>query len=317
MRLLRSEFLRARSRRLVLMVVIGGLVAIVVSLSIAAAHSHKPGDAAVAQAQADYDRNYQRCIAGRAFGPNGEFPPQYDSLEQACRANSGPYLNINGAWLHDLPEILRGIATFVILLGAWIGASLAGADWTNNTMTTLLTWEPRRVRVLLVRGVVAVVTVAVVTLFLQAAFAGLFTLVAQLFGSTALSQSNLWSDVGATMARISAMGVAIGLVAYAIAMIGRSTVSSLGALFGYLVLVEGVIAGFRPSIEPWLLVRAAGVVISQEPLVHFGDTTMASSSPVSQATVVLSIGGAWMVVGVYAVGLLLVSLVVFRRRDVS
>jgi ABC-2 type transport system permease protein len=317
MRLFRSEFLRARSRRLVVMVLIGGLVAIVVSLTIAAVHSEKPSDAAIAQAQAGYERDYQRCIEGRAFGQNGQYPPQYDSLEQACRATSGPYLSINGAWLHDLPEILRGIATFVILLGAWIGASLAGADWTNNTMTTLLTWEPRRVRVMVVRGVVVAVTVLVVTAFLQVVFAGAFALVAQIFGSTALSPSDLWRDVGATIARVSAMGVAIGLVAYAIAMIGRSTVSSLGVLFGYLVLVEGVIAGFRPSIEPWLLIRAAGVVISQQPLLRFGDTTMASSSPFQEATVVLGVGGAWLLVGAYAIGLLLVALVVFRRRDVS
>ena len=46
-------------------------------------------------------------------------------------------------------------------------------------------------------------------------------------------------------------------------MIGRSTVASLGALFGYLILFEGVIAGFRPRSKAYLLVRAAIVIVSQ------------------------------------------------------
>src|SRR5690242_21627749 len=45
-----------------------------------------------------------------------------------------------------------------------------------------------------------------------------------------------------------------------------STVSSLGVLFGYLILFEGIVAGFRQSIEGSLLVRAATVVIGQEPI---------------------------------------------------
>jgi ABC-2 type transport system permease protein len=317
MRLLRSEFLRARSRRLVIMIIIGGLAAIVVSLGIAAANSEHPTQAAIDRAQTTYEHDLDRCRQGRFFGADGGYPPQFESLEEACRENVRPALSVNGVWLRDLPEILLGIATFVILIGAWLGASLAGADWTSNTMTTLLTWEPRRARVLLIRGLVVAVAVAAVTLFLQAAFSGVFALVAELFGSTAFSGPGLWSDVAAAAARVSAMAAGIGLVAYAIAMIGRSTVASLGVLFGYLVLVEGVIAGFRQSIQPWLLVRAAGVVVSETPMLSYQDTTMASSSPFAQEHVVLSVNGAWMLVGAYVVGLLLVALLAFHRRDVT
>ena len=52
----------------------------------------------------------------------------------------------------------------VVLLGVLLGATLAGADWTAGTMGTLLTWEPRRVRVHLVRVLVTVVVVLVFTL---------------------------------------------------------------------------------------------------------------------------------------------------------
>jgi len=307
MRLLRSEFLRARSRRLVWMVLAGGVVGIVVALTIAAFHSTSPSQAVLDQAQAQYDKDLQRCMSGRFLESNGELPPGYDTLSSFCEDNVGVSLTDAGAWLHDLPEILRGISMFVILLGAWLGASLAGADWTSNTMTTLLTWEPRRGRVLAVRALVVAVVVLATTLVLQAVFTAGFTVVANLFGTTAFSPSDLWRDVASTVGLVSAMGVAVGLVAYAVAMVGRSTVSSLGALFGYLVLFEGVIAGFRPSIQPYLLVRAATVVVSQNPIYD----------NLEPRRILLGVGGAWITVAAYVVGLLTVAFVVFRRRDVT
>ena len=161
---------------------------------------------------------------------------------------------------------MQHIATFVILLGALLGASLGGADWTNNTMQTLLTWEPRRTRVYLVRGLVIAVCVFAITVFLQMVFSGVDVLVAATRGSTGFLPSDFWRSVALTIGRTSVVASVFGVIAYAIAMIGRSTVASLGALFGYLILFEGVIAGFRPSIQGNLLVRAATVIISRQPI---------------------------------------------------
>jgi ABC-2 type transport system permease protein len=318
MRLFRSELLRARSRRLVVMILIGGMIATVVAMTIAAFNSSPASDTAIQAAQAGYEKNLRQCLAGEFTKPDGELPPEYDSLEELCAEQSGPYLADAGVWLHDLPVVLMGIATFVILLAAWLGASLAGADWTNGTMATLLTWEPRRVRVMLTRAIVVMLVIAFVLLLLQVFFSIAYSGVASLFGTTALSPPDLWSDVAAVIGRVSVMGVAIGLIAYAVAMIGRSTVASLGALFGYLVLFEGVIAGFRPSIQSNLLVRAVGVVLSQQPLLQYSETaTLGSDDMFPQPVVLLDVHRAWAVVAVYVVGLLVLALVVFRRRDVN
>ncbi len=265
MRLFRSEFLRARSRRLVPMVIIAGLLAIVVGLGIAMINSEPPSRATLDQAQASFDQQFQKCMGGKYLGPGGQVPSGFDSLEEFCRANSGPYVDNAGMQLRDLGEIVQGSATFVILLGALLGASLGGADWTNDTMKTLLTWEPRRIRVFLTRALVVVLVVAAVTIFLQAVFAAIFWLGASTRGMTAFAPSSLWSDVAQTILRTSVVAIAFGLIAMSIATIGRSTVSSLGALVGYLILVEAVIAGFRPSIVGWLLVRAGTVIVAQEP----------------------------------------------------
>jgi ABC-type transport system involved in multi-copper enzyme maturation permease subunit len=306
MRLLRSEFLRARSRRLVPMVVVAGLLAVVIGLGIAAFNSNKPSASEIAQAQATYTSNIARCERqlGRSGVPSGA---PYTDVQTFCEHDWPPPLN--GFLLRDLDAILQGIATFVILLGAVLGASLGGADWTNNTMQTLLTWEPRRTRVYLVRGLVIAACVFAITAFLQVTFAGVDLLVAASRGSTGFLPSDFWRSVALTIGRTSVVASAFGLIAYAIAMIGRSTVAALGALVGYLILFEAVIAGFRPSIQGNLLVRSASVIITHQPIL--------SDSVRGPGAVLLAVPRAWFVVAVYTVVVTAGALIVFRRRDVT
>jgi ABC-type transport system involved in multi-copper enzyme maturation permease subunit len=217
--------------------------------------------------------------------------------------------------LRDVGVILEHISTFVILLGALLGASLGGADWTSNTMGTLLTWEPRRLRVFLERALVVAAVVVVVTLFLQIAFALVYWAVTSVRGVTTFLPPNLLGDVAGTMLRVSAMAIAFALVAYVLAMIGRSTVSSLGVLFGYLILFEGVIAGFRPSIMGSLFVRAAVVVIGRQPILM--EPGNVSGPGGGQPIVLMDVTKAWVVVAIYVVVLGVVSVVQFQRRDVT
>jgi ABC-2 type transport system permease protein len=318
MRLPRSEVLRARSRRLVPMLIIGGLLGIVVGMGLTAIYGGDASDAEVAQAQAQYDKSVARCMKGRSLEQGGQLDPRYASLEEFCRDANAP--GLDGPQLRDLDVIVQGISTFVVLLGTLLGASLGGADWSNNTMTNLLTWEPRRARVFLTRALVVAGFIGVITLFLQVVFSAAYWLVAATRGTTLFLPTHFWTDLGATLGRVSAMAIALGLVAYVIAMFGRSTVASLGALFGYLVLFEGVIAGFRPTIQGNLLVRAASVIVSQQPildptreLVYYGSGVSGAAAP----PILMDVHRAWIVVAVYLIVLGGLSLFQFRRRDVT
>ena len=86
MRLLRSEFLRARSRRLVWMVLAGGVVATVVALGILAFNSSSPSQADLDATQQTQQQQLERCLRGNTFGRDGSYPPEYDSLEEAVAA---------------------------------------------------------------------------------------------------------------------------------------------------------------------------------------------------------------------------------------
>jgi ABC-type transport system involved in multi-copper enzyme maturation permease subunit len=293
------------------MLVVAGLFGIVVAMGIAAITAHPPTDAQIAAAQDQYSQQFAKCM-----NHPDRLPPTYDSLDEYCRTAVGPYMD--GILLRDLDTIVQHIATFVILLGTVLAASLGGADWTSNTMTTLLTWEPRRVLVYLTRALVVAAFVAALTAFYQIVFAGVYALVAATRGSTLFLPPHLWSDLAGTIGRVSVMAVALGLVAYAVAMFGRSTVSSLGALFGYLILFEGVIAGFRPSIQGSLLVRGAGVIVSQQPI--YGTTrnfSYDSSGVGATPPILMGVSRAWVVVAVYVVVLTVLSVIQYKRRDVT
>ena len=313
--LFRSELLRARSRRIVPMMLVGGVLLIVVAMVIAGANSHKPTPAEIARAEAFSQKEFASCMSGRYLGPRGQVPPPYATLEEYCRAQAVPAAPDTGLKLGDIADVIQHSGTFTVLLGVVLGASLMGADWGAGTMTTLLTWEPRRIRVLLIRALVVAIVVTVVTLALQSVLAGGFRLAVALRGTNLGSPSGLLGDVIQSVLRVSAMSVALGLVAMAIATVGRSTVAALGVMFGYLVLFEGVIAGFRPSIQDRLLVRAAGVVISQQPIY---DTSRENFGALAfKQPPLLGISEAWIVAAAYVVVLMVLALLVFRARDVN
>jgi ABC-2 type transport system permease protein len=310
--LFRSEFLRARSRRILPMMLVGGVLLIVVAMVIAGANSQKPTAAQIAAAQAFSQKQFNQCMRGQ-YG--GQLPPGYDTLQELCTDETAPRTD-TGLQFRDGALILEHTSTFVVLLGVALAASLGGADWSAGTMTTLLTWEPRRVRVLLVRAVVVALVVAFVTLLLQAILFGSFSLAVALRGTSLGAPSGLLGTAALTGIRVSTVAVGFGLVALAIATIGRSTVAALGVLFGYLVLVEGVIAGLRPSIQDRLLVRAGGVIVSQQPI-YDESRSFSSIGPSNLPPVLLGITEAWVVAAVYVVVLMVLALVVFRTRDVN
>jgi ABC-2 type transport system permease protein len=314
--LLRSELLRARSRRLVAMLIVGCVIAIAVGMTIAAFQSTKPTAEEVAHAEARYERAHDQCMSGDYLGDQ-PVPPGFTSLQDFCDRTVETPIDA-GIRTADLFSAVQGSATFVILIGVILAASLGGADWSAGTMTTLLAWEPRRIRVLLVRALVITVFVFVITFAVQALFVGAFSLAASLRGWTGGTPPGLAEDVVRNMARISTMAVAIGLVALAVATLGRSTVAALGVLFGYLVLFEGVIAGFAPSTQDKLLVRAAGVVVSRQPIYDPGQTVKSIGNvTIGLPKVILGLGEAWFVVGFYVVALVGLALLVFRSRDVN
>lgn len=209
-----------------------------------------------------------------------------------------------GLRLSGLNGLIQGLATLTALVGVVIGASLVGADWSTGSMATLLAWEPRRLAVFAVRAVLTAITVFVVAVVLLGLFAVLFRLGVLVRGTTAGSHGWL-GDVAGSILRVGAVAALFGLFAHTMASIGRSTAGGLGIMLGELVLVEGFLRGFRPSVERWLALPNAIVVVSGEPQIGF-----VGPEPIS-------VGQAVVTLAAYVALALVVAGAAFRGRDVT
>jgi hypothetical protein len=302
--LARSETRRLLSRRLLRALAILALLGILVSVIIVAAKSHKPTAADQASLDQQIRQEIADCVSGNYFDKDS-IPPG-ESMESYC-ADVFTRQSPEGAYaLSGLPDTMRGTSFILLVIGLVIGASAVGADWQAGSMATLLLWEPRRIRVLLVRAAVVAVIVFVLAILLQAALASLLTLVASARGSTAGTGRDFTRVVMGVIGRVGAMTAILSLVGVAISTIGRTTAASLGVVFVYLALVESLLHGLIPRLTPWLLSVNTAIFVDGHAQ-DVGDSQPVHLTPAHATVIVIA----------YAVILLTAAGAFFRRRDVS
>lgn len=205
--------------------------------------------------------------------------------------------------LVTLPEVLLGTSFVFAILGWLFGASFVGAEWHAGTVTTLLTWEPRRTRVIVAKMIAVVLSVFVLTLVLQLVLGGVLAVDAATQGSTAGADGAWAVEVAGVGLRVALVSCIFAGVGFGIASIGRNTAAALGVGFGYIVIVENLVRGLRPGWAPWLLADNAGLFL-------IGDPT---DFPQLHRSVV----GAGIYLAAVATLLLVAAAAQFRVRDVT
>jgi ABC-type transport system involved in multi-copper enzyme maturation permease subunit len=299
--LLASEFRRFRSRDVVRMFIVAVLIGIAIAGVLTAINSKGPSSHITAQGQRGYEHDLAACQKGRY----GE-PPPGATIEEYCsdQVRLENYRSVDQRFdLFSLPEILQGSAFLVVIGGLLLGASAVGAEWHHGTMTTLLTWEPRRIRVLAAKAVVAGICVFVIMVVLLAILGGALALVAATRGNTTDLGDHFLRSVAGVIARIAGCASAGSLVGMGIAMLARSTAAAIGIGFAYLGIVEGLIRGLRPGWQHFLLGDNIAVVI-----IGRDDGIMATPTSFTRAGVT---------VAAYAAILLVAAAAAFRARDVN
>jgi hypothetical protein len=162
--------------------------------------------------------------------------------------------------LVSMPDVPLGTAFPLVVIGWLLGASFIGAEWHAGTVTTLLTWEPRRVRVVLAKAIVGIVAVFALTLALQLVLTAFLALAASLNGSTTGAEGWL-TETGAVAVRVSLLAALAGAIGFAFAAVGRNTAAALGVGFAYVVVVENLVRGLRPEWSRWLFGENAGLFL--------------------------------------------------------
>jgi len=299
---------RYLSRRLVRFLVGLAVLGILTGATVMFVRSHRldPARARELQQQAEANRkeNVRLCSAGEFGVPPSEIPPG-ETLAQFCDEIIGPaQVQDRSFHLIDLSGAYLGTSGLLITLFLLLGASFIGAEWHAGTMTTLLTWEPRRLRVHVAKiAVAAAMAFAGVVVLL--ALLGAVLLPVAVFRGTTVGADAVWlRGVAGLLLRAAAAAAIAATVGAALATIGRNTAAALGVAFGYLAIVEPLVRGLRPGWRPWLVTNNLGTFVEGTRSLN---PEFASRSPIA----------AGVLIGFYAVGVAVIAAAMFRARDVT
>ena len=204
----------------------------------------------------------------------------------------------------DVADATRGVTPIIVIAAFIAAASFIGAEWKHGTVTTILTWEPRRVRVLGTKLLAALVVAAVITAALYALFVAALV-PSVVYRGTTEGSSGWVGDVVRAAANgtfLTLLGVVVG---FAVATVGRNTAAALGVGFVYLGPVEGIIRGLKPGWARWLVGDNAGQILVSGAAGE--DGPILGGSPGRSATVLT----------VYAALFAVAALTSFRTRDIT
>jgi hypothetical protein len=192
---------------------------------------------------------------------------------------------------------------FLILGGFFGGASVAGAEWRAGTVTTVLSWEPRRVRLHLTRTAACAILAALISLALQTIFLASLLPAVLVHGSRAGVDAAWLSSLALGMLRSSLLTAIAAMLGVALATLGRNTAFAIVTVFTWLAVIEGVVRGLKPGLARYLWGENIATVLPWSQLDH---VDFRRGPVVALATVAL-----------YVTVITVVATIVFRRRDIA
>ena len=196
------------------------------------------------------------------------------------------------------------IASFFLLLGGmFTGAAVAGSEWRAGTITTVLTWEPRRVRLNLARTAACGMVAFVVAILLQVIFLACFLPAVLVNGSTAGADADWWLSLVAVIARTGLLTAIAAVLAVALATLGRNTAFALAAVFAWVAVIENLIRNLRPGLSPYLWGENIGTVV---PWHQLKGVEFTRSPVVALGTIVM-----------YTTAFVVLATIAFQRRDIA
>lgn len=328
-RMVAVEFRRVFARditRLLGLIVVFGSVMGGIGAFVSAGSSPKTQeiefDQTILSQRAELPARIEKCMQGPSrtppnIGSRVRFPqlaePQPRPRPQ-CRAqlsSSGIDEDDRRFKLLNFPRMLEGLMFPSAIFALIIGATMIGAEWGAGTIPNLLTWEPRRVRVLAAK-ILAVLAACASLFLLFALFAAVTLMPALILRGTAIGLGAIWQeDMISVVLRGMYLPALSGLFGFAFAMMIRNTAAALGAAFGYLLIAENLIRA-TGALHAWLVSSNAAIVgVGFSPFRSFS-----REEPVSLALAERSSLEAGLILGAYVLLITLISGFLFHRRDV-
>jgi len=219
-------------------------------------------------------------------------------------ANGTPPALMADWWIAESGDSILLISAIPLLIGGILGgASVAGAEWRAGTVSTILTWEPRRLRLHMARTASALALAAAIAFLLQALFLAAAVPAVLAHGSTAGVDGPWAVALLAGMGRIALLTGGAAVVGVSLATMGRSSTFALGVVFGWMAVGESLVRGLKPGLRHLLIGENVAIAISWAPL---EGTDFSRSGVVAMVTLAVYFG-----VTAFAAAAL------FTRRDIA
>lgn len=322
MRLLKVELTRFRSRRAIVLVLIAAalLTALVAGTTIWETRPVSAADQARAEKLAAQERDQpwaKRDLRQCLKDPQGWMGPRATAEDcEQMQPQADWYLDRSQLDLESVEEG-QGTAIIVMLTALLlvVGTTFAGADWASGSVSNQLLFEPRRARVWLAKAGAVFLGAAVTATVLLGAFWLTLYLVAESRGistGATVQESIRW---GAARGIVLAAGAATG--AYALTMLLRHTVGTLATLFAYAVGGE-ILMNTLPieGIARWSLSNNVFAWIFDGYQYYDPSLPCSPTTDMCDQFARLSLqSGAWFL-GLLVLGVAMLSVLLFRRRDI-
>ncbi len=199
--------------------------------------------------------------------------------------------------------ILAFGAIFLMMGGLFGGASVVGAEWRSGTVTTGLTWEPRRSRFHLARVGACGACAFVIAVLLQVLMLAMLTVAVVTHGTTEGVDAAWWGGLVLAVLRIGLLSALAATLGASLATIGRNTAFGVMAVFAWMAIGENLVRGLRPALAPHLFGENLSIALTWAQL----DTEDFTRGPVVSLLALL----------LYALLIGGVALVSFERRDIG
>ncbi|MCG7287446.1 hypothetical protein MHY85_15880 [Cellulomonas sp. ACRRI] len=328
--LVRVEARRFRYRAAIRWLALLAVVAALVVVASVFAAARPPSERAIAEAeqqyafaQEDWAENGEQYVAdcreGEALAQETDPGADWgcDDLEPRLEA----YLPPQPTLADSGPTWVSGVTTFLLLLAFASGVTFVTAEIGTGALGTWLTFVPRRGRVYASKVTVAAAGVLVPTAVALALTVGGAWVAASVHDAVGELTAAWWTALGWQALRALAAAAALGAVGAALGFLLRSAAGALGVGIGWLLLVDGVLAGLHPALSPWT-VRSSLLAWLEGGLTYWVTVPCAPVDGVPQAgmctaerTVSMLHGG--VLLGVVTVVLVVLGGLMFRHRDVD
>jgi hypothetical protein len=319
MRLLAAELTRFVTRRAVLVVLLAATVLVILVVG-SAAYNTRPPDA-TERAAAEQMLTRETQVDETDYAECAKDPEAYfGGLVDAGGCES---LRPTLQWYLPRPTLDiatevddRGPVVVVLLTGmaVLVGAFFAGRDWTTGSMSTQLLNEPRRLRLWLAKALAVMLGATAAAAVLLALFWGVLAVIATLRDLSPAAES--WRLVAETSGRALALVAAVAVGSFALTMALRHTVVTLGLLFAYAVVGEGLAASLPfEKMSQWSIANNVLAWVRNGFDVHDRSLCADVTGPCA-STYQLSLQHGAIYLGALLLLAVVVSLLTFRRRDV-